>query len=73
MSMDLSYLDWAYKNAKDKSTFFNNFFNKLSGNAELQEAIKAGVDVEEIYESWKSDLNTFKETRKKYLLYPDFK
>ena len=73
MSMDLSYLDWAYKNAKDKSTFFNNFFNKLSGNAKLQEAIKAGVDVEEIYESWKSDLNTFKETRKKYLLYPDFK
>lgn len=71
-SIDLSYLDWAYKNAKDKSAFFNNFFNTLAGNAELKEAIESGKDVEEIYESWKPGLNAFKEMRKKYLLYPDF-
>lgn len=71
-SIDFSYLDWAYKNAKNKSEFFNNFFNKLSGNTELQEAIKSGMDVEEIYESWKPELKAFKEMRKNYLLYPDF-
>ena len=71
-ALDLSYLSWAYKNAQDKSAFFNNFFNTLAGNAELQAAIKSGKEVEEIYESWKPGLAAFKDIRKKYLLYPDF-
>lgn len=71
-SIDLSYLTWAYKNAKDKSSFFNSFFNTLAGNSELQAAIKSGKEVEEIYESWKPGLKNFMEIRKNYLLYPDF-
>lgn len=48
------------------------FFNKLAGNAELQEQIKAGLTEEQIRESWKSELAEYKQMRKKYLLYEDF-
>lgn len=49
-----------------------DFFNKLAGNAELQEQIKAGLTEQEIRDSWKQELNEYKVMRKKYLLYPDF-
>lgn len=59
---------------KDKDPFFlaNNFLNKLAGNTELMAMIKAGKQEEEIRASWKPELDVFKKTRKKYLLYTDF-
>lgn len=49
-----------------------DFFNKLAGNAELQEQIKAGLSEEEIRASWADELAEYKSMRKKYLLYEDF-
>ncbi|MDR0420069.1 MAG: DUF1343 domain-containing protein [Prevotellaceae bacterium] len=49
-----------------------DFFNKLAGNAELQEQIKNGLSEEEIRASWKEELADYKIMRKKYLLYEDF-
>jgi len=49
-----------------------DFFNKLAGNAQLIQQIKSGMSEEEIIDSWKPELQTYKIMRKKYLLYPDF-
>jgi len=49
-----------------------DFFNKLAGNATLQEQIKAGLSEEEIRASWQEELTEYKAMRKKYLLYDDF-
>ena len=67
--IDLTVLMKMYNSFPDKTKFFNNFFNKLAGNSELQEQIKNNKSPEEIKLSWKKDLDTFKVIRKKYLLY----
>lgn len=66
------YLYWlklCYDNAPDKTTFFTSFFDKLAGTDTLRKQIVAGKTPEEIHASWQPDLRTFKEKRKKYLLY----
>lgn len=68
----LKYLLDAYKQTNDKTHFFNDFFNKLSGNDLLQNQIKNGLCEKEIKSSWKTDIAKFKAIRKKYLLYKDF-
>ncbi len=72
--LSLHEITTSYKFFEDKNKFFleNNFFNKLAGNEELMQQIKAGLSEEEIKLSWQDDLITFKQIRKKYLLYPDF-
>jgi uncharacterized protein YbbC (DUF1343 family) len=52
--------------------FFNSFFEKLMGTAELRKQIMAGTPEEAIRASWQPQLDEFKTIRKKYLLYPDF-
>lgn len=69
------YLYWlteAYKMAPDKEKFFNNFFDTLAGTDKLRKDIIAGKSVEDIKKSWQADLEAFKQTRQKYLLYSDF-
>ena len=68
----LKYVLDFYKKMPD--TFFSDpkFFNKLAGNADLQEQIKAGWTEEQIRDSWKDELAAYKAMRKKYLLYEDF-
>ncbi|MCX6351439.1 MAG: DUF1343 domain-containing protein [Bacteroidetes bacterium] len=69
------YLFWltgCYKASKDKEHFFNPFFDKLAGTDKLRLAITHDLDGDKIRNGWKPDLDTFKETRKKYLLYRDF-
>ena len=79
--VQIKYLLDAYKLFPDKETFFRKpqsgkltdyFFNKLAGNSELMEQVKAGKTEKEIRDSWQPKLNAFKTIRKKYLLYPDF-
>jgi uncharacterized protein YbbC (DUF1343 family) len=73
----LQYLLDAYNLFPDKSQFFiqaksgEYFFNKLAGNNQLMQQIKAGKSEKEIRESWQPKLEAFKKLRKKYLLYPD--
>lgn len=69
------YLYWLisfYQQSPEKEKFFNNFFDKLAGSAELRKQIIAGKSEDEIRASWTEDLNQFKAVRKKYLLYKDF-
>lgn len=79
--LNLYYLLEAYKLFPDKDQFFiapksgkptDYFFNKLAGNNQLMEAIKAGKNEQAIRATWQNDLQAFKQIRKKYLLYQDF-
>ncbi|MEM9921278.1 MAG: DUF1343 domain-containing protein, partial [Bacteroidota bacterium] len=56
-----------------KEQFFlkNNFFDKLAGTDQLRLQMQAGKTIEEIRQSWATDLAAFRNTRKKYLLYGD--
>jgi uncharacterized protein YbbC (DUF1343 family) len=74
--IQLKWLLEAYRQFPNKDSFFLNkgaFFNKLAGNAILQQQLKDGKTEEEIRESWKPGLDAFRRIRKKYLIYPDFK
>jgi uncharacterized protein YbbC (DUF1343 family) len=73
--IQLKYLLDAYKLFRGKDSFFlkNNFFNKLAGNDVLMQQIKTGKTEAAIRTSWQPALDRFKKTRKKYLLYADFK
>jgi uncharacterized protein YbbC (DUF1343 family) len=44
-------------------------FDRLAAGPELRTALEAGRPVQEIWDSWKSDLERFRETRAKYLIY----
>lgn len=68
--IDLYWLKYFYQTSTDTAQFFNAMFNKLAGNSELKEQIKAQKSDEEIRESWQVDLQAFRTVRKKYLLYP---
>ena len=79
--VQLKWLMDAYRLFPDKDSFFivpksgnmeQSFFNKLAGNNELWQQIKAGKSEKEIRASWQPKLSEFKAIRKKYLLYPDF-
>ena len=65
----LHYLITFYKQFPRKNEFFNSYFPKLAGTNELQKQIEAGISEEDIRKSWEPDLNSFKELRKKYLIY----
>jgi uncharacterized protein YbbC (DUF1343 family) len=80
-SIQLKWLMEAYRLFPEKDKFFiipksgnmeDCFFNKLAGNNDLWQQIKAGLSEAEIRQSWQPQLNAFKATRKKYLLYQDF-
>lgn len=71
------YLQWLmglYQAASDKDKFFTEpaFFDKLAGTDQLRVQIQKGLSEAEIRQTWQSDLQRYKETRKKYLLYEDF-
>lgn len=79
--IQLKWLLEAYRIFPGKDSFFilpksgkmeESFFNKLAGNNQLWQQIKAGKTEDEIKASWQPELNKFKEVRKKYLLYKDF-
>jgi uncharacterized protein YbbC (DUF1343 family) len=67
----LEFICKFYHNFTDQSTFFTNkkFFNLLIGNDWVIKDIEAGLSANEIEKKWQADLEKFKITRKKYLLY----
>lgn len=69
-TLNLKWLIEAYNNTENKPQFFNAFFTKLAGSKTLQQQIEAGLSEEIIKASWQEGLNSFKEIRKKYLIYP---
>ncbi len=70
--LDLHYLLDAYNNDDKREQFFlkNNFFDHLAGTSQLKKQIISGRSEQEIRQSWKAGLDTFKKIRQKYLLYP---
>lgn len=67
--IDLSYLIRYYHLSDHKDSYFNAFFTNLSGTKKLRKQIEEGWKEEDIRASWQDDLNRFKQTRKKYLIY----
>jgi uncharacterized protein YbbC (DUF1343 family) len=79
--IQLKWLINAYKIFPKKDSFFiipksgkmeESFFNKLAGNNDLWQQVRAGMPEEDIRKSWEPGLSEFKKVRKKYLLYEDF-
>lgn len=66
----LDFLFDAFERFPDKNRFFNSFFDLLAGTSALREQIKNQLSEEDIRRSWLPGLTTFREIRKKYLLYP---
>lgn len=68
----LKYVIEMYKKSPDKAKFFTSpsFFDKLAGTDTVRKMIIEGKSEKEICAYWESGLKTFKELRKKYLLYP---
>ncbi|WP_303924806.1 DUF1343 domain-containing protein [Draconibacterium sediminis] len=67
--LEIKYLIDFYNKSDDKENFFTPFFDKLAGTDQLRKQIIAGLSEKEIRESWQTDLDNFKQMRKKYLLY----
>jgi uncharacterized protein YbbC (DUF1343 family) len=72
--IQLKYFLDAYKMFPGKDSFFlkNNFINKLAGNDQFAQQVKAGKTEAQIRKSWEPALSVFKKKRKLYLLYKDF-
>jgi len=67
-------LDWlidSYKILSQRHKFFNSYFNTLAGTDQLRKQIEQGLSAEEIRSGWQSDLERYKQIRKKYLIYND--
>lgn len=65
------HLEWiiqAYQQLKGKD-FFIDYFRLLAGDKQLRRDIENGKSADEIRASWKSDLESFKAMREKYLMY----
>lgn len=70
--LELRWLVEMYRNLNLQENFFTSYFDKLAGNSKLRGQIIQGASEAEIRSSWQPGLESFKKTRKKYLLYPDF-
>lgn len=68
--LNLSYIIELYNAYPVKGKFFNTYFKLLAGGSELQQQIEAGMSEATIKNSWQKELESFKKTRHKYLLYP---
>jgi uncharacterized protein YbbC (DUF1343 family) len=72
LRLNLEWLTTAYEHLSGKHAFFNNYFNTLAGQAELQQQIEQGFSMAHIRKSWQTEIEDYKKIRIKYLLYPDF-
>lgn len=68
-AINLEWLIDAYHKTPKDISFFGKTFTVHAGNTTLQKQIEKGMTAKEIRKSWKDELNTFKEIRKKYLIY----
>ncbi len=69
-SLNLDWLINAHNATSEKDEFFiEKSFNKLAGTTKLKVQIEKGLTFEEIKATWQNDLEAFKKTRNKYLLY----
>jgi uncharacterized protein YbbC (DUF1343 family) len=62
-------LVYALKKLYKEFEFRESSFERLSGSKELLKQIKAGIQPDDIFKTWKSGLDNFIKTREKYLIY----
>ena len=68
--VNLEWLIEAYTAHTDKENFFKTTsFTSHAGSEKLQDQIEKGYTYKEIRKTWYADLDHFKNTRKKYLIY----
>ncbi|WP_149867103.1 exo-beta-N-acetylmuramidase NamZ family protein [Solirubrum puertoriconensis] len=73
MGFTLRYLIDYYQKSSAKDKFFGKYFEQLTGTPTVRQMIIAGKSEKEIRQAWEPALGQYKQMRKKYLLYPDFK
>lgn len=67
------FLDFYHKYQDEKDFLTRErWLNLLAGTDDLIKQIREGKTEADILESWKPELDNYKQLRKKYLLYPDF-
>lgn len=67
--LNLSWILDARNQLKDDEKFFNNYFIKLVGVADLQQKIDSAFTEDEIRSSWKDGIDNYLKIREKYLIY----
>ncbi|MCH8554013.1 MAG: DUF1343 domain-containing protein [Schleiferiaceae bacterium] len=67
-AINLSFLYMAFEQYSGQK-FFNNFFIKLIGDGDVQQAFLKGLDEKSLRELWKNDVEAFIALRKPYLIY----
>ncbi len=72
MGFSLKYLVEFFQNTELKEKFFTSpsFFDKLAGTDQLRMQLMNGLSESEIRKSWSKDLASYRQIRKKYLIYP---
>lgn len=73
--LSLKYILDFYKIADRGKSFFTRprFFDMLMGNTQVRMDIIAGKSESQIKERWADELKEYRQMRKRYLLYPDFR
>lgn len=71
MYINLEWLIESYKILSKRHRFFNSYFNTLAGTDQLRKQIEQGLTAEEIRTTWRADLDSYRQLRKKYLIYED--
>lgn len=74
LRINLTYFFKFYQTLDGKIKFIDrpDFFDKLAGTNRLRLDIENGLNEDEIRKSWEEEINSYKQKRKKYLLYQDF-
>ena len=67
--INLNWLVMSYQLSKNKTQYFNDFFDKLAGTAQLKKQILDGKSVLEIKQSWQNGLDKYRVMQRPYLLY----
>ena len=67
--LNLSWILDARNQLKDNEKFFNSYFIKLVGVADLQQKIDSAFTEDEIRSSWKDGIDNYLIIREKYLIY----
>jgi Uncharacterized protein conserved in bacteria len=67
--LNLSWILDVREKASEDEKFFNNYFIKLVGVADLKQKINSGLSEDEIRSSWQAGIDNYLKIREKYLIY----
>jgi uncharacterized protein YbbC (DUF1343 family) len=69
IAYDLYRDEFRWKEPPYEYVYDRNPFDVIAGTSKIRKAIEAGSSIEALEESWKEDLEAFKQVRENYLLY----